>query len=81
MNRSDILDVIQIKISKIKESALVVHENDYIDFRGTGLNSIELMTLLVYLEEYFDFESDDEDLNLEKIILVSDLIDLVKRFV
>ena len=80
MDRSTILNAIQTKINEMKETTITVSEGDYADFRGAGLNSVELMTLIVYLEEHFDFESDDEDLDLEKINLVVDLVDLVMRF-
>jgi acyl carrier protein len=80
MDRNTILNAIQTKINEMKETAITISEGDYIDFRGAGLNSVELMTLIVYLEEYFDFESDDEDLDLEKISLIVDLVDLVMRF-
>jgi len=80
MDKTEILNVAVTKIHEMKGSSAPISENDYIDFRGAGLNSIELMTLIVYLEEVLDFESDDEELNLEKFNVIDDLVNLVIRF-
>lgn len=80
MTRQDILEVLQNKILEIKNTVVALTEEDFIDFRGAGLNSIELMTIIVYLEEHFDFESEDEELNLERFTYVKDIINLVEHY-
>lgn len=52
-------------------------EDDYLDFKGAGLNSLELMTIIVYLEDYYEIEFEDEDLLISEYVYIKDLIDIV----
>lgn len=79
MDRDQIFNVIKAKIIEIKGETRKININDYIDYRGGGLNSIELLTLIVNLEEHFEFETDDEDLSLERFIFIKDIVDLVSE--
>lgn len=54
---------------------------NYIDYRGVGLNSVQLLTLMIKLEEEFDFEFDDDLLILEDFKLVSDIVICVSTIV
>ncbi|MCR4678141.1 MAG: acyl carrier protein [Lachnospiraceae bacterium] len=77
MERSEILSVLNAKIKEIKDNGKVLNEEDYLDFRGAGLNSLELMTLIVYLEDYYEIEFADEDLLISEYVYIKDLMDVV----
>lgn len=77
MKRMTIINTIQSKVQEIKGNTVILREEDFIDYRGAGLNSVELMIMIVFLEEYFDFESDDEKLKIDELVLLKDLIDMV----
>lgn len=77
MSREEILHIIAAKINQIKNENKEIMEEDYLDFRGIGLNSIELLTLIVHLENELEFETDDADLSLSHFSYVKDLIDSV----
>lgn len=79
MERSEILFVLNSKIKEIKDSGKNLSEDDYIDFKGAGLNSLELMTLIVYLEDYFEIEFEDEELLISEYVYIRDLIDVVLK--
>ncbi len=77
MERSEILAVLNAKIKEIKDNGKILNEDDYLDFKGAGLNSLELMTLIVYLEDYYEIEFEDEDLLISEYIYIKDLMDVV----
>ena len=77
MERSEILSVLNAKIKEIKDNGKALNEEDYLDFRGAGLNSLELMTLIVYLEDYYEIEFADEDLLISEYVYIKDLMDVV----
>ena len=45
--------------------------------KGAGLNSLELMTIIVYLEDYYEIEFEDEDLLISEYVYIKDLMDIV----
>lgn len=77
MERNDILSVLNVKIKEIKDNGKVLNEDDYLDYKGAGLNSLELMTLIVYLEDYYEIEFEDEDLLISEYVYIKDLMDIV----
>lgn len=77
MERSEILSVLNAKIKEIKDSGKILREDDYLDFKGAGLNSLELMTIIVYLEDYYEIEFEDEDLLISEYVYIKDLMDIV----
>lgn len=77
MERSKILSVLNAKIKEIKDNGKIFSEDDYLDFKGAGLNSLELMTIIVYLEDYYEIEFEDEDLLISEYVYIKDLMDTV----
>lgn len=77
MERSEILSVLNAKIKEIKDNGKILSEDDYLDFKGAGLNSLELMTIIVYLEDYYEIEFEDEDLLISEYVYIKDLMDIV----
>jgi acyl carrier protein len=77
LERAEVVKVLEAKIEEIKNEPKTINEADYLDYRGVGLNSIELLTLIVYLEEYFHFELEDTDLSLACFTVVEDLLNFV----
>lgn len=80
MNKSAIYQIISDKIKEIKENEIEeISIESALDYRGLGLNSLEMMTLLVYLEDYFEIEFDGEKMLLENYETVSHLIKVVEE--
>jgi acyl carrier protein len=77
MERQEILAVLKEKVNQIKNNNNTISEDDFVDSRGVGLNSLELINLIVYIEEYFEFEMDDDYLTLEVFSYVSSIIDVI----
>ena len=77
MERADILKKISEKICSIREDMMEITEDGYLDFRGAGLNSIEVLSLLIYLEDIYGIEISDENLILSRYVYVKDIIDVV----
>lgn len=77
MERSEILSVLNAKIKEIKDNGKILREDDYLDFKGAGLNSLELMTIIVYLEDYYEIEFEDEDLLISEYVYIKDLMNIV----
>lgn len=77
MERSQILDDIVKKIYEMKETEASITEDDLLDFRGAGLTSVEILTLIVYLEDLYGIEISDDELILTHYVYVKDLIDVV----
>lgn len=79
MERNEILSVLNVKIKEIKDNGKILGEGDYLDYKGAGLDSLELMTLIVFLENYYDIEFEDEDLLISKYVYIKDLMDIVYK--
>lgn len=77
MEKKNILMEIEKKIKMMKLNNIEINEDDYLDYRGAGLNSIEIMILIVYLEEIYEIEISDEELLLDRYVYVRDLIKVV----
>lgn len=57
-----------------------VNNNDeFLDYRGLNLDSIEFLTLIIYLEDEFEIEFADDELIINNYEKISDLINKVKE--
>lgn len=57
-----------------------INNNDeFLDYRGLNLDSIEFLTLIIYLEDEFEIEFADEELIINNYEKISDLINKVKE--
>ncbi|MGL5576478.1 MAG: carbamoyltransferase C-terminal domain-containing protein [Sarcina sp.] len=77
LKRVEVLNLITNKIREIKKVNKHILETDYIDYKGVELSSIEILTLIVFAEDIYKFEVDDDELSLENIIYIKDLINLI----
>lgn len=56
------------------------HESSYL-IKDLGIDSLGLVTLLIEIEDSFGIKLDESDMNPFDLILVSDVIDLVQKYV
>lgn len=80
MERQQILEILNQKINQVKKNDNCISEEDFVDSRGVGLNSLELLSLIVFIEEYFGLEMDDDDLTLGNFVYVSSIIDTIVKY-
>lgn len=68
-------------ISLIKDMAVVdiVNENDNI--HELGIDSLKIVELIIILEDYFQIQFDDSELDPSQLIAVQDIIQLTERYV
>ena len=81
MSREECFDVIKTKIVEIREftaeEAQCIHYQSHIDYNGIGMDSLQLLTLLVCLEEECGFELSDTDLSLTQFTKINDLVSMI----
>lgn len=66
------------EILKLEESTSIITED--MDLIELGLNSLNAIEMVVYLEEAFDIEINDEDLMLEYLSSLEKICQLIKRY-
>lgn len=71
---------VEEQVKKIIAQSLEVNETvlDEKELLYIGLNSLTFITIIVGLEEYFEIEFDDNDLNYELFSTVEDIIKYVR---
>lgn len=81
MSREECFDIIKTKIVEMKEftatEAQCINYESYIDYNGIGMDSLQLLTLLVCLEEECGFELSDTDLSLTQFTQIKDLVSMI----
>lgn len=81
MTREECFCIIKKKIVEMKEfteeEAQCINYESYIDYNGIGMDSLELLTLLVCLEEECGFELSDTDLSLTQFTQINDLVSMI----
>lgn len=82
MSENKVCQVICEKIREIKlNDCDKITGESLLNYQGLGLNSLEMMTLLVYLEDFFDIEFDGEKMLLENYEKVSHLIKVIEYLI
>lgn len=79
MDRVQILNDLAKQINQMKETEKELAEDDLLDFRGAGLNSVEILTLIVFLEDMYAIEISDDELILNQYVYMKDLIDVIVK--
>ena len=79
MDRVQILNDLAKQINQMKETEKELAEDDLLDFRGSGLNSVEILTLIVFLEDMYAIEISDDELILNQYVYMKDLIDVIVK--
>ena len=56
-------------------------KQDYVETKleFIGINSIDFVKIVVDLEEYFEFEFDDEDLDYKKFEYITDICNYIRN--
>ena len=87
MNRKEIVEkTIEVIRSAIIETgeeteyvnSLVINEETDI-FKDLGMDSIQVMMVITDLEDIYDMEFADEDMDMDYLLIVSNLVDSVER--
>ena len=68
------------KILKLLSGKEAIDENDNLQ-ENIALDSLGMVTLLVAIEERFDIKLDESDMNPFDLITVSDVTNLVKKYI
>lgn len=66
------------EVLKLEESTSNITED--MNLIELGLNSLNAIEIVVYLEEAFDIQIDDEDLMIEYLASLKQICDLLKRY-
>lgn len=81
ISREEYYEIIKSKIIELKDfnesEADRINLDEYIDYNGIGLDSLQLLTLLVCLEEECGFELSDTDLSLTQFTQIKDLVNII----
>lgn len=80
MTRLEILSLVRANLTKLTTSSVTFFskedatEDVPLNYRGVGLTSVQLLSLIVMIENEIEVELDDEDLDLTKLESVGDLV-------
>lgn len=78
MDAQDVFEVIVSNINSMLESPpKVITFESQLDHNEIGLDSLAYLTLLICIEDHYNFEFDDTELNFNEIQTVGDLVSLV----
>lgn len=74
--REKVFNELAGKIAEILDDKdLTLHDDTLLE--NVGMNSISFIKLLVFIEDTYDIEFDDEDLIIQKYVVYADIIDKV----
>lgn len=76
MDKEQVLQMMVETLQKNPEIELTLDDLE-ISFREMGLNSLQYVQMLVFLEGIFDIEFDDECLNMDTLYNINKLIDYI----
>ena len=75
------LDKINKEIKKLVNDCVEEKINEETDLIQLGIDSLMTVVLVLGLEEAFDIEFDDSDLEMENLKSVRDIVTLVNKYV
>ena len=75
------LDKINKEIKKLVNDCVEEKINEETDLIQLGIDSLMTVELVLGLEEAFDIEFDDSDLEMENLKSVRDIVTLVNKYV
>jgi acyl carrier protein len=75
MNRDEILGRLTHHCHVVARRELAITEQTQLDYRGLGLTSIQVLSVLVKLEDELGLELDDVLANIDQLKTVADLLD------
>lgn len=78
MSSAEISKVLNEEISKLTQNDVVITEE--VKIKEIGLNSIDFVKLLVFVEDEFDIIFSDEDLIMSDDICFSDLVSKISNY-
>lgn len=74
--RENVFNQVKTKIVEILEDETLVLQDDT-KIAEIGMNSISFIKLLVFVEDLYDIEFDDNDLNLQDYIVFGDIVNKI----
>ncbi len=81
ISKEECFSIIIEKIANLKElsksEAEAINMDSYIDYNGIGMDSIQLLTLLVCLEDEYEFELSDTELSLTQFMQIKDIVNTI----
>lgn len=81
MSKEECFLIIREKIVDLKELSkteeTTINMESYIDYNGIGMDSLQLLTLLVCLEDECGFELSDTDLSLTQFTQIKDIVNVI----
>jgi acyl carrier protein len=79
-NRNELADIIVEFLAKEKSDAVDTIDNDSNLFEQGVLNSLQIISLVVFLEEKLGLSFDFDDLTEENLKSVSSIVDLILKY-
>ena len=74
-------DTIGQKIMEFTQENIGVELSEYEEVRDSGVDSLSLVLLITGLEEVFGIQFNEDDLDPDKLVTLSDLVELVGKYV
>ena len=74
-------DTIGQKIMEFTQENIGVELSEYEELRDSGVDSLSLVLLITGLEEVFGIQFNEDDLDPDKLVTLSDLVELVGKYV
>lgn len=74
--RDKVFNEVAGKITEILDDKDLKLQDDIL-LKSLGMNSISFIKLLVFIEDTYDVEFDDEDLVMENYVVFADVIDKI----
>ena len=74
------IEAVKNKIIEIVEENLGITLSENVSLKENGVDSLSLAHLIVSIEEEFDISFSDDDLQPEKLIDLSSLLDITRKY-
>ena len=73
------MPILLLRKRKLRHSLGRPSRSDFVQLEFIGINSIDFVKIVVDLEEYFEFEFDDEDLDYKKFEYITDICNYIRN--